>query len=81
MKKIKLQEFTQHIDKYIEEQQPLALEKNEQVLGFYYPQTEGKKIEALWELLNQTVAKMAQDSDIDSETLINTLDPCHPFSV
>ena len=53
MKSVPVDEFKQEINVYLESFEPLAIESDGEILGFYYPQERGKE-----EKLKQTVAKL-----------------------
>jgi|GEM_PF-2539977 len=63
--------------------EPVCVENNGKLIGYYYPVKEkAKKLEesdALWQRLDAVLERAARESGLEREALINALDPSKPF--
>ena len=80
MKQVAVKEFTRSLD-YLTGSEPLAIEHNGEVVGFYYPKKRTKQEEnqRLFEQIDQILDRMAQQSGMTKDELIDALDPSKPF--
>jgi hypothetical protein len=81
MKQVAVKEFTDRSLDYLTGSEPLAIEHNGEVVGFYYPkkQTKQEENQRLFEQIDQILDRMAQQSGMTKDELIDALDPSKPF--
>lgn len=81
MKHIAVEKLAEHSLNYLTGNEALAIEHNGEVVGFYYPKKRPKPEETkrLFEQLDATLERMAHQSGMTKDELIDALDPSKPF--
>ena len=79
MKTVQVNEFAKIV--ISEEKEALRVEKNGQLLGYFYPVLRSQtEIDAVWERMEQATEKVMQETGMDEETLVRALISDQPGS-
>jgi tetrahydromethanopterin S-methyltransferase subunit B len=81
MKQIEAREFKERSLDYLTGNEPLVIEHEGEVVGFYYPKkrTLQEENDRLFAQLDQILERMAEQNGMTKDELIDALDPSKPF--
>jgi hypothetical protein len=80
MKQVAVKKFTRSLD-YLTGSEPLAIEHNGEVVGFYYPKkrTKQEEVEDAVKQLRQTVDRILATTGMTEDELADLFDTSKPF--